>query len=216
MAGKKRRPLTGAGDWAGHMQTLPIDPLLATGKGILTNFQLPGGPLFALVVAKRLFPELLKKYGNKLTPVSREVSSAIHKRRIEVPSISTTKEFTKVVAEASKRTTKLPAKPSTKPSPLKLPGSFGKGGWSAGPPKSNVVPLPRSQNTRVNNFMKKLDPKSEDYQVLKAVTRARTELGKRPSGRDNVIDFKPKTKKARGGGIKKGYARGGGIRKPKW
>ena len=208
---------------------VPVNPMIGGDpryeKGIPAFVHI-GGRRIATVLTR----DALKKNLKNTSPVPVEIANAIRTGTLKVPNL-TAKQLTNMVAEASRRTTKLPA---SKPSPLKLPGSFGKGGWSAGPPKSNVVPLrtsvkkpPRtpvekpfqtstekviSPKDKLDRFMRNIDSpeRSADKEAYKALKK--TQVGK--SG--NVIDFKPKTKKARGGKLNKGYARGGGIRKPKW
>jgi len=138
--GKGRRSLTGAGDWEGHMQhrILPIDPLMQS----LENQLFPA--ILKLPGMKRTFPvavtgKTLKKNLDILGVASPEVIAAMRAGTLKTLNL-TGKQLTKMVKEVSKRTTKLPAKPSTKPPPLKLPGSFSKM-LSSAKPKSNVVPL---------------------------------------------------------------------------
>ena len=253
--GRRRRSLTGAGDWEGLTQgrTIPIDPL----RRSLDKQLLPA--ILKLPGMKQTFPvavtrETLKKNLDILGVASPQVVQAMRDGTLKTLNL-TAKQLNKIVKEASKRTTETFTRPPplaslAKPSPARLPGSFGN--------KSNVVPLqpgPRLQTNlqkqwtemgkgvtrlsdvrgkpsiagvekplrtatekvvsskdKLERFMRNIDKPghSEDKAIYQALKK--TQVGK--SG--NVIDFKPKPKKARGGKIKKGYARGGGIRKPKW
>ena len=80
-------------------------------------------------------------------------------------------------------------KPKKTPKPVQLPPGFHKLLSSYNKPSSNVVKFPNKK------------PQNQQIPI---------------QGADNIIDFKPKPRKARGGKIKRKYARGGGIRKPKW